>query len=67
MEIGSLKATKSLRKAVEAGINARDIPYGSASRKKGNEHEEEQAKELMELSNERLLGLLDILEICKSF
>jgi hypothetical protein len=63
METDSLEASNSLRQAVEAGIDARNIPYGSASRKKGNVHEEAQAKELTELSNERLLGLLEILEI----
>ncbi|KAF2193750.1 hypothetical protein K469DRAFT_734944 [Zopfia rhizophila CBS 207.26] len=59
----SLTATSSLRKAVEKGIEARDKAYGNATRKKGNQHEEDQSKELMELSKERLLGLLEVLEI----
>ncbi|KAF2203619.1 hypothetical protein GQ43DRAFT_478906 [Delitschia confertaspora ATCC 74209] len=63
MQIKSLQATTSLREAVETGIQARNILYANARRKKGNEHEEVQAKELMDLSNERLLGLLEILEI----
>ena len=62
-QIDQLQSTDTLRKAVELGIKARDIPYGNAKRKKGNEHEEEQSKELMELSNERLLGMLEVLEI----
>ena len=63
VETKCLRATDTLRDTVEKGIKARNIPYGNARRKKGNEHEEDQAKELMELSNERLLGLLEILEI----
>ncbi|KAF2259730.1 hypothetical protein CC78DRAFT_524318 [Lojkania enalia] len=59
----SLIATDALRKAVELGIEARHSVYGTAKGKKGNAAEEEQAKLLMEQSSERLLGLLEVLEI----
>lgn len=59
MSSNSFQATDRLRKAVEAGIKARMTIKG----KKGNAQEEEQAKSLMEASGERLLGLLEILEV----
>jgi hypothetical protein len=60
---GALVATKSLRDAVEKGIAARSKVYGDSRRKKGSAHEEEQSKELMESSNNRLLALLEVLEV----
>jgi hypothetical protein len=58
-----LKATDELREAMETGIQARHNVYGSSRGKRGNAGEEKQARELMEASSERLLGLLEVLEI----
>lgn len=63
MEEDLLNATDSLRAAAEAGIEARQRVYGTGRGKKGNAQEEERGRELMHVSSERLLGLLEILEI----
>lgn len=67
MDAGQLKATENLKNAMEEGISARDKAYGDARRKKGNAAEEEQAKGILEMSKDRLLGLLEVLEIGISF
>jgi hypothetical protein len=54
-----LVATEALRKAVEYGIEARHSVKG----KKRNAEDEEQAKVLMEACSERLLDLLEVLEM----
>ncbi len=58
-----LKPTYALRKAMETGIEARHGVYGSGRGKKGNAGEERQAKDLMQASSGRLLGMLEVLEI----
>ncbi|KAJ8107947.1 hypothetical protein OPT61_g8516 [Boeremia exigua] len=58
-----LKPTKALRKAMESGIQARHNVYGSGRGKRGNAGEERQARELMEASSGRLLGMLEVLEV----
>lgn len=58
-----LKPTDALRAAMETGIQARHNAYGSGRGKKGNAGEEKQARELMEASSRRLLGMLEMLEI----
>ncbi|KAJ4983915.1 hypothetical protein SVAN01_10601 [Stagonosporopsis vannaccii] len=58
-----LRPTKALREAMEAGIQARHNAYGSGRGKRGNAGEEKQARELMEASSGRLLGMLEVLEI----
>lgn len=63
MSQDSLTPTNALRKATEAGIQARHSVYGTGKGKKGNAEEEAQAKHLLEASSSRLLGLFDILEI----
>jgi hypothetical protein len=63
LSINALKATKSLRAAVEKGVHERDSVYGSAKGKKGNAREENQAEMLLGASGDRILGLLEVLEI----
>jgi hypothetical protein len=63
MSIKALQPTEELRKAVEQGVQERDSAYGTAKGKKGNAHEEEQSKTLLEASAQRLLGLLELLEV----
>lgn len=63
MQQDALEPTKALRKAMETGIEARGSVLGIVKGRKGNAQEEEQAKELMQACAERLLGLLEILEI----
>ncbi|KAF2021075.1 hypothetical protein BU24DRAFT_457091 [Aaosphaeria arxii CBS 175.79] len=63
MDTKSLTASESLRAVVERGIQERLEVYGTARGKKTNAHEEGQAKRLMEASSDRLLGLLEVLEI----
>lgn len=58
-----LKSTDALREATETGIQARHNAYGSGRGKRGNTGEEKQARELMEASSNRLLGMLEMLEI----
>ena len=59
----ALTSTPTLRKGIETGIEARHSVLGTGRGKKGNADEESQAKELMEASSERLLGLLEVLEM----
>jgi hypothetical protein len=63
MSIKALRPTPDLRKAVEVGVQERSKVYGTAKGKKGNAQEEEQSKLLLESSAQRLLGLLEVLEI----
>ncbi len=58
-----LQPTDELRAAMEAGIKARNNAYGSGRGKRGNAGEEKQARELMEASSQRLLGMLEVLEM----
>jgi hypothetical protein len=58
-----LEATNDLRDAMEFGIQARQSVYGTGRGKKGNAQEEAQAKELLEVCSERILGILEILEM----
>lgn len=63
MKQDALEPTKALRKAMETGIEARKGVHGTGKGKKGNAQEEEQAKESVYASSERLLGLLEVLEM----
>lgn len=58
----NLKPTPALRDATESGVQARHNVYGSGRGKRGNAGEEKQARELMEASSGRLLGMLEVLE-----
>jgi hypothetical protein len=59
----ALTSTSTLRKAIEIGIDARHRVYGIHKGKKGYAEEEQQALDLMGASSERLLGLLEVLEM----
>jgi hypothetical protein len=59
----ALTSTSTLRKAIETGIDARHRVYGIHKGKKGYAEEEQQALDLMGASSERLLGLLEVLEM----
>lgn len=63
MSRDALTPTNALRQAMETGIEARHGVYGAGRGKRGNAQEEEQARGLMEACSERLLGLLEVLEI----
>lgn len=58
-----LEPTDTLRAAMETGIQARHNVYGSGRGKRGNAGEEKQARDLMQASSGRLLGMLEVLEI----
>lgn len=58
-----LIATDSLRQAMEKGIKTRSGVYGTGRGKRGNAQEEDQAKDIMNACSDRLLGLLEALEI----
>ncbi|KAE8836430.1 hypothetical protein HRS9139_04528 [Pyrenophora teres f. teres] len=62
MSQDALLPTPALRKAMETGIKARESVNGI---KRGNAGEEEQANVLMQACSERLLGLMEILEMTK--
>lgn len=62
MSMDMIIPTPKLRKVLESGISARHGVYGTGKGKKGNAEEEIQAKEMMEASSARLLGLLELLE-----
>jgi hypothetical protein len=59
MSQDALTATDALRKAMEGGIEARRSVKG----KKRNAEDEDPAKILMEACSERLLGMLEVLEM----
>jgi hypothetical protein len=63
MSEDELKATEALRTAMESGIEARQSVYGTGKGRKGNAQEEAQSKILMDACSERLLGLLEVLEM----
>lgn len=63
MEQQLLKPTDALREAMESGIDARNKVFGTGKGKRGNAEEENIAKKLMHTSSERLLGLLEVLEM----
>ncbi|KAF2655185.1 hypothetical protein K491DRAFT_758383 [Lophiostoma macrostomum CBS 122681] len=65
MNAQALEATDRLRKAVENGCEARGSLYGTGRKKRGNATEESHAKFVLQSSTERLLGLLEVLEISK--
>jgi hypothetical protein len=58
-----LEATEALRTAMESGIQARQSVYGTGKGRKGNAQEEARAKILLDACSERLLGLLEGLEM----
>ncbi|KAF2642887.1 hypothetical protein P280DRAFT_277826 [Massarina eburnea CBS 473.64] len=58
-----LEATGKLRTALESGIEARQTVFGTGKGKKHSAEEEEQGKEIMEATSERLLGLMELLEM----
>lgn len=59
----AFKPTQPLRAAMEAGIKARHSAYGTGKAKKGNAEEEQQARALMEACSERLMNMLELLEM----
>jgi hypothetical protein len=63
MNENALNPTDQLREAMEAGIQARHSVYGTGRGKRGNAGEERQARNLMEASSGRLLGMLEMMEI----
>ncbi|KAH7396969.1 hypothetical protein DE146DRAFT_61944 [Phaeosphaeria sp. MPI-PUGE-AT-0046c] len=63
MSHDALEATKALRTAMEAGIQARHSVYGTGKGKRGNAEEEAAGKAQLEACSERLLGMLEILEM----
>jgi hypothetical protein len=63
MSIKALEPTEDLRKAAEEGVQERNNVYGIAKGKKGNAQEEELSQKILEASAQRLLGLLEVLEI----
>lgn len=65
MGIKGLRATATFRAAVEEGIKERTSVYGTAKGKKSHAAEEEQSKAILEASSQRLLGLLEVLEIAE--
>lgn len=58
-----LEATDRLRAAVEFGIEVRQSVHGSNKGRRGNAAEEEQGSAVMQAASERLLGLLEVLEM----
>ncbi|KAH7082940.1 hypothetical protein BKA63DRAFT_460864 [Paraphoma chrysanthemicola] len=60
---GAFTPTGSLRTALESGIQARQRVYGTGKGRKGNAEEEAQAQELLKACSERMLGMLDLLEM----
>jgi hypothetical protein len=65
MSTQALEATDSLRKAVERGCEERGKVYGTGRIKKGDAAEEGHGRLMLQSSTDRLLGLLEILEISK--
>ncbi|KAL1801679.1 hypothetical protein ACET3X_002021 [Alternaria dauci] len=63
MEQQLLKSTDALREVMESGIDARSNVSGTGKGKRGNAVEEDVAKRLMQTCSERLLGLLEVLEM----
>ncbi|KAF2853040.1 hypothetical protein T440DRAFT_418981 [Plenodomus tracheiphilus IPT5] len=63
MSQDSFKPTNSLHKAMEDGIKARGSVLGTGKGIRGNAEEENQAKPLLQASSNRLLGLLEFLEL----
>jgi hypothetical protein len=63
MDKNAFIPTEALRRAVETGVRERQSVHGTAKGKRGNAQEEQNAKEVMEASSERLLSLLELLEI----
>lgn len=60
---GLFTTTGELRAAVKSGIGARQSVVGTGRGKKSNAAEEELGKQLLEESSERLLSLLELLEM----
>jgi hypothetical protein len=58
-----LEPTDRLRAAIEYGVRERQGVYGTGAGKRGNAHEEEQGQVIIQNSSERLLGLLEVLEM----
>lgn len=59
----ALAATGTLRTAMGAGIESRESVYGTGRGKKGNAEEEMQANELLSACSERMLGMLEVLQM----
>jgi hypothetical protein len=58
-----LRSSDALRCAMEAGIESRQSVYGTGRGKRGNAEEEAEGKAILEACSERLLGMLEILEM----
>jgi hypothetical protein len=66
MDNNALKPSKKLRQALETGVKAREKQaHGDRRKKQHSGSEEAAAKEILEMSQERLLGLLETFERCK--
>ena len=63
MSRNALTPTDSLRTSMENGIQTRHSVSGTGKGKKGNIEEETQGRDLMKACSERMLGMLDVLEI----
>ncbi|KAL5116348.1 hypothetical protein ACEQ8H_005696 [Pleosporales sp. CAS-2024a] len=63
MRQDALTATDTLRTAMEAGIQLRQSVHGTGKGKRGNAEEELQGKIVLESCSERLLGILEVLEL----
>jgi hypothetical protein len=58
-----VKSSDALRSTMEAGIESRQSVHGTGRGKRGNAEEEAEGKAIMEACSERLLGMLEVLEM----
>jgi hypothetical protein len=58
-----LEPTDRLREAIEYGVRERQAVYGTGAGRRGNADEEEQGQVILQATSERLLGLLEVLEM----
>jgi hypothetical protein len=58
-----LRSTDALRSTMEAGIESRQSVHGTGRGKRGNAEEEAEGRAIMEACSERLLGMLEVLEM----
>jgi hypothetical protein len=63
MSQDALTPTDSLKASMESGIQKRHSVSGTGKGRKGNIEEEAQGRDLMKACSERMLGMIDVLEI----
>ena len=63
MSVDALTSSDALAIAFTTGIEARHGVYGTARGKRGTAEEETQAKAIMQACSERLLGLLELVDM----